>query len=80
MAKPQITINLEKAKVVTKERLRFEREMEFPKLDIAYQRADEQGNTSLKMEIAAEKQRLRDITALPDEASTLQELLDIKVK
>lgn len=80
MTKPSITINLEKAKEVTKQRLRFEREMEFPKLDIAYQRADEQGNTQLKMEIASEKQRLRDITNLPDEATTLDELLNIKVK
>lgn len=72
-----ITINLDKAKEITKERLRAERTPLLQQQDIAFQRALESGaDTS---EIVAEKQRLRDITKLVDEAATLNELKEIKV-
>jgi hypothetical protein len=71
-----ITINIEKAKVITKERLREERKPLLQAQDIAFQRALEIGaDTS---EIVAEKQRLRDITLLADAAETLDELKAIK--
>jgi hypothetical protein len=72
-----ITINLEKAKAITKDRLRAERKPLLEEQDVAFQRAlEQQQDTS---EIVAEKQRLRDITKLADEATTLDELKNITV-
>jgi hypothetical protein len=67
-----ITINLDKAKVITKERLRAERTPLLQAQDVAFQRALEQGADTTA--IVAEKQRLRDITNLADQATTLDEL------
>jgi hypothetical protein len=67
-----ITINLDKAKVITKERLRAERTPLLQAQDVAFQRATEEGADTAA--IVAEKQRLRDITSLADEAETLDEL------
>jgi len=67
-----ITINIDKAKEITKTRLRQEREPLLAAQDVAFQRALEIGaDTSA---IVAEKQRLRDITQLADAATTLDEL------
>lgn len=72
-----ITINLDKAKAITKDRLRAERDPLLQAQDVAYQRALESGaDTSA---IVAEKQRLRDITQLADTATTLDELKGISV-
>jgi hypothetical protein len=71
-----ITINLEKAKSITKDRLRAERTPLLQAQDVAFQRAQEEGaDTSA---IVAEKQRLRDITTLADSATTLEELRSLK--
>ena len=70
-----ITINFDKAKDITKERLRFERSPLLQEQDIAFQRALESGADTAA--IVAEKQRLRDITALADAATTLDELKGI---
>jgi hypothetical protein len=67
-----ITINLDKAKAITKERLRAERTPLLLAQDIAFQRALEEGADTAA--IVAEKQRLRDITQLADQATTLDEL------
>ena len=67
-----ITINLDKAKVITKDRLRAERTPLLQAQDVAFQRALEQGTDTTA--IVAEKQRLRDITNLADQASSLDEL------
>jgi hypothetical protein len=48
-------------------------------LDVAYQRADEDGDAQKKAEVVAEKQRLRDITLLADQATTAEELKAIKI-
>jgi hypothetical protein len=73
-----ITINFDKAKAITKERLRAERKPLLEAQDVLFQRALEAGsNTS---EIVAEKQRLRDITKLADQATTLDELKNLGVK
>jgi hypothetical protein len=70
-----IAINLDKAKAITKERLRAERTPLLQAQDVAFQRAIEEGaDTSA---IVAEKQRLRDITNLADQATTLEELKGI---
>lgn len=67
-----IVINIDKAKVITKERLRTEGQPLLQAQDVAFQRALETGaDTSA---IVAEKQRLRDITQLADAATTLEEL------
>jgi hypothetical protein len=67
-----ITINLEKAKAITKDRLRSERTPLLQAQDVAFQRALEEGSDTAA--IVAEKQRLRDITKLADDATTLDEL------
>ena len=67
-----ITINLYKAKVITKTRLRAERISLLQEQDVAFQRALETGSDTSA--IVAEKQRLRDITKLADQATTLEEL------
>lgn len=72
-----ITINLEKAKVATKERLRAEREPLLAALDVTYQRNIETGADNTV--VVAEKQRLRDITARVDECQLLDALSNIKV-
>ena len=70
-----ITINLNKAKDITKDRLRTERAPLLQEQDVAFQRALESGaDTSA---IVAEKQRLRDITNLADTATSLDELKGI---
>lgn len=67
-----ITINMDKAKAITKTRLRTEREPLLAAQDVAFQRALEtNADTSA---IVAEKQRLRNITQLADAATTLDEL------
>jgi hypothetical protein len=72
-----ITINLNKAKDITKDRLRAERAPLLQAQDVAFQRALESGaDTSA---IVAEKQRLRDITTLADQATTVEELKTIAV-
>lgn len=73
-----ITIDLTKAKAITKDRLRTERTPLLQAQDVAFQRALEQGADTTA--IVAEKQRLRDITNLADQASTLDELKAITVQ
>lgn len=72
-----ITINLDKAKEITKQRLRAERESLLAAQDVAFQRALEEGSDTSA--IVAEKQRLRDVTKLADAANTLEELKAITV-
>ena len=72
-----ITINLTKAKAITKERLRAERTPLLQAQDVAFQRALESGADTTA--IVAEKQRLRDITKLADQTTTLDELKELKV-
>ena len=67
-----ITINLDKAKAITKNRLREERTPLLQAQDVAFQRALEAGADTAS--IVAEKQRLRDITNLADQATTVDEL------
>jgi len=72
-----IIINIDKAKDITKDRLRAERTPLLEAQDVAFQRALESGaDTST---IVAEKQRLRDITNQVDTATTLDELKGLKV-
>jgi hypothetical protein len=73
-----ITINFDKAKAITKDRLRAERTPLLQAQDVAFQRALESGADTTA--IVAEKQRLRDITTLADQAETLDELRALKAE
>lgn len=67
-----ITVNFDKAKDITKDRLRQERKPLLETQDVLFMRAQEAGEDTTA--IVAEKQRLRDITTLADTVSTLDEL------
>ena len=67
-----IKINMDKAKNITKERLRLERKPLLEEQDVLFMQAQESGaDTSA---IVAEKQRLRDITNAVDSCTTTDEL------
>ena len=72
-----ITINLDKAKNIKKVKLREERKPLLEAQDILYMRAQESGSDTTA--IVTEKQRLRDITKLADEASSIEELKSIDI-
>ena len=72
-----IKINLDKAKDITKDRLRAERAPLLQAQDIEFQKALETGADTAA--IVAEKQRLRDITLLADQATTVEELKNLEV-
>ncbi len=73
-----VSVNLEKAKALTKNRLRAERAPLLAAQDVAFQRALE---TSADLTaIVTEKNRLRDITQLADSAQSLDELRAITVE
>mgnify|MGYP003340048367 FL=1 len=72
LANGAVTVNIEKAKEITKRRLRAEREPLLAAQDVAFQRALEAGTSTA--EIVAEKNRLRDITKLADPCTTTAEL------
>lgn len=73
-----IIIDINKAKDITKDRLRQEREPLLLTQDVAFQRALEiNADTSA---IVAEKQRLRDITTLVDTVNTVEELKALEAK
>jgi hypothetical protein len=61
----QFTIDLERAKQYHLGYIRTSRDLEIKTLDIEYSKADETGNVALKTEIAAKKQKLRDMPADP---------------
>ncbi len=72
-----IVINFDKAKQITKERLRQERKPLLEQQDILFQRSLE--NNSDTSAIILEKQRLRDITNLVDDVTTLEQLKQLTV-
>ena len=72
-----ITIDINKAKVITKDRLREERKPLLEAQDILFNRALE-GNADTSA-IVAEKNRLRDITNQVDGMKTLDELKGVSV-
>ena len=72
-----VLVNIEKAKALTKERLRAERAPLLQAQDVLYMKALEQGQDTAA--IVAEKQRLRDITNLADACTTTAELRALSV-
>ena len=77
LANGAVTVNIEKAKTITKERLRAERAPLLAAQDVLFQRALEVGADTTA--IVTEKQRLRDITQLADACTTTAELRALKV-
>lgn len=72
-----ITIDIEKAKEIVKEKLRLDRKPLLEAQDVLFQRALETGADTT--DIVAEKQRLRDITKDVD-AMTTEAQLKTKLK
>ena len=69
-----ITIDFSKAQAITKDRLRTERAPLLAAQDVAFMRATETADGVTLAAVAAEKQRLRDVTKLVDTCTTLDEL------
>lgn len=72
-----VTVNITKAKEITKRRLRMEREPLLAAQDVLYMRALEAGQDTAA--IVAEKARLRAITDLADTCTTTAELRALRV-
>ena len=77
LANGVVTVNIDKAKEITKSRLRIEREPLLAAQDVLFQRALESGADTTA--IVAEKQRLRDVTTLVDGCTTTAELRALSV-
>ncbi len=73
-----ITVDITKAKVITKDRLRAERKPLLEAQDILFMKAQEAGSDTSA--IVTEKQRLRDITNQVDSMTTTDELKAAKVE
>ena len=65
-------VNMDKAKVITKDRLRADRKPLLEEQDILFMKAQEAGTSTSA--IVTEKQRLRDITNQVDSMTTTDEL------
>lgn len=72
----KVEVSLAKATDITKKRLRAERTPLLTAQDVAFQRAQESGADTTA--IVAEKNRLRDVPALADLATTLDGLRSLK--
>lgn len=77
LANGVVIVNLDKAKAITKNRLRAEREPLLAAQDVLFQRAQETNADTTA--IVAEKTRLRNITLLTDPCTTTDELRNLKV-
>ena len=73
-----ITVDITKAKVITKDRLRADRKPLLEAQDILFMKAQEAGSDTSA--IVTEKQRLRDITNQVDSMTTTNELKAAKVE
>ena len=67
-----ITVDITKAKAITKDRLRADRKPLLEEQDILFMKAQEAGTSTSA--IVTEKQRLRDITKQVDSMTTTDEL------
>ena len=72
-----ITVNLDKAKDITKDRLRSDRKPLLEAEDVKFMQAQETGADTT--DIVAEKNRLRDITKKADTCKTTDELKALTV-
>ncbi len=72
-----ITVNIDKAKVITKDRLRAERTPLLIEQDLKFMQAQEQSADTTA--IIKEKQRLRDVTKQVDSMTTVDELKGVSI-
>ena len=74
-----VEVDMAKAREIHRDNLRQERSPRLGKLDTDWFRAAEISDTSAQAEIAAQKQKLRDITDDPriDSATTPEELVEL---
>ena len=77
LANGVVAVNIDKAKEITKARLRVERAPLLAAQDVLYMRATEAGGDVAA--IVAEKQRLRDVTGLVDGCASTAELRALEV-
>lgn len=77
-----LTVDMDKARDIQRDRLRDERAPMLAALDVEYQRADERGDDEAKAAVAAQKQALRDITKADEieAAKTPDELKALNVE
>ena len=73
-----ITVNIPKAKDITKDRLRADRKPLLEAQDVLFMQAQESGADTTA--IVAEKKRLRDITKDADSCTTTDQLKALSVK
>lgn len=73
-----ITISIDKAKNITKDRLRWDRKPLLEQADVDFMKALEAGEDTTA--IVAEKRRLRDITNQVDTMTTLDEMRAVTVE
>ena len=73
-----ITVNIPKAKDITKDRLRADRKPLLEAQDVLFMQAQESGADTT--DIVAEKQRLRDITKDVDTCTTTDQLKALSVE
>jgi len=73
-----ITVNIPKAKDITKDRLRLDRKPLLEAQDVLFMQAQEAGSDTTA--IVAEKKRLRDITKDADSCTTTDQLKALSVK
>ena len=71
-----ISINLDKAKEIHKDKIRAARASKFTELDIAFMQTVETGDTKKRAVITKQKQALRDATKNPaiEEATLVEEI------
>lgn len=74
--KADLSVDMVKARIILRDKMRIARAPLLADLDTQYMRADEANNAQQKAAITQQKQTLRDITALPaiDAASTPEQL------
>lgn len=76
-----ISIDMDKAREIHRENIRRDRAPLMAALDVAYQRADEAGDSAAKADVVARKKVLRDLPADPriDAAQTADDLLSVAI-
>jgi parvulin-like peptidyl-prolyl isomerase len=77
LANSAITVNIEAARTITKDRLRRERQAKFEENDIALRDAMLENDAEKLAEAIVERNRLRDLPLLADSKNTLAELRNL---
>jgi hypothetical protein len=72
-----ITINIDKAKAIWKNKWREARKPKLAALDVEFMRAVESGDSAKQTEIAAQKQAFRDVTLIEISGSTPEEIKEV---